>query len=316
MARLAALIVLLIPSCVHSQPNTQLDELSRTSSPYDLARYIDSHTGFEWESLWRAMGITDPPSMQPCEPPGNSCTVHLFTEFQPTQVILVVENWPFSAYLRFRADGTAWRYAGAFEAYHKNYPPRHEITRMNDKTFLRISNQGASGSDIDSEVESWLDLSLPGFRPVFGFTVQGRENRFGFGVSRRVHANARPGFAEETIELDLEVHYSMYEDRDLGFARYTGIYGRATNRERFSLQAVRAGAETITQQDFEELANISGADSPQPSNEKLLTYTLPSLKEIAIGPDDEARGWLKSILEFCNDSAEKRELQALLSRKQ
>jgi hypothetical protein len=68
---------------------------------------------------------------------------------------------------------------------------------------------------------------------------------------------------------------------------------------------------TASNGDFEELANISGG----PSNERLLVYALPRLKEIATGSDAENKEWLRSVVARCNETPEKRTLQALLGDK-
>ena len=85
---------------------------------------------------------------------------------------------------------------------------------------------------MNSEYEVWLDVSLPHLKPVFEFMVQGSENRMGRGVSRTVHATAILDSHTETIDVQLQVPFSMYNhDLDLGFETYMATYGRArTNR--------------------------------------------------------------------------------------
>jgi hypothetical protein len=185
--------------------------------------------------------------------------------------------------------------------------------------FLRISGQGASGSDVDSEIETWFDLTQTGFEPVFRYTVQGSENRMGVGVSRRIRATAWSDFDTnaETIRLNLEVRYSSSYDTDLGFAEYEATYQRRANQSKFSLQKVTQSAPNepaISSKDFEDLANIDFGDPPVPSNERLLAYTLPRLKQIASSKDEQDRGWLRSVLGFCKDTPERRTLLELLAK--
>ncbi len=306
MFRLIALAILAIPLCAQNMAN-----------PYDLVRSIDSHNS-NWTSLWNAPRITEPRSLPRCDPSTTwPCSVDVITVLKPSQAIVALSGWPESTYLRFLEDGSGWRYAGLEDAIVKNYGRRYEISRIADKPFLRISSQGANGSDVDSEIESWFDLSLPDFEPVFEFTVQGSEIRFGVGISRWVHANALA--AGESIEVDLEVLYSESLYVDLGLARYKATYARQPNQKRFSLREVHpffSDAPEISNKDFEDLANIDGTTmNERPSNERLLVYTLPRLKEIASGPDSEVKEWLRDILSRCKDTPEKRALQALLERK-
>ena len=93
---------------------------------------------------------------------------------------------------------------------------------------------------------------------------------------------------------------------------------RQPNEKRFVLKDVRPwedGTAAITKEAFEDLVNISGDDIPRPSEEQMLVYTLPRLKEIAAGPDAEARQWLKEVVDSCKDTPEKRELEAILKSK-
>jgi hypothetical protein len=242
------------------------------------------------------------------------------TVFKPSQVILALSGWPESTYLRFLENGPRWRYAGTQSAMVKNYGGRHEVSRVADKPFLRISSQGANGSGIDSEIETWFDLTLPDFEPVFGFTVQGAEHRMGIGVSREVRATAAYSgdIPSETINLDLEVRYLLGYTIDLGFARYRATYQRPASERKFSLREVHpllSGAPAISSKGFEDLANIDGATiNERPSNEQLLIYALPRLEEIASGADAENREWLRSVLSFCKDTPEKRTLLELLAK--
>ena len=241
--------------------------------------------------------------------------------FKPEQVIVAVQTLAYEIYLRFFRQGATWKYAGSTDSYKKNHAGRHEITRIGDKTFLRISGQGASGSDWDSEVESWYDLSRQDFEPVFGFTVQGGENRF-TGVSRDVWASAAPGSGpisttgSETIDVDIAITFSVLHERNLGTARYLATYERMPKQKKFTVREVKPIAGTtikLSNKDFELLANIDVDDGP--ATERMFVYALPGLKAVASGSNQKDREWLKSVLAQCKDTPEKRELQKLLDRK-
>lgn len=320
MFRLLALALSALSLFGQNPARSADDELGRaTRNPYDLASFISSHPNFQWAPLWKALHVADPPDIGGCdEQPNRLCSVDLITLFKPSQVILAIAGMPSDTYLRFLQDSSGWRYSGSHNTYRKNFAEKHQISRIGGKPFLRVSQQGASASNWDSEVEQWLDLSRPEFVPVFAFTVQGNENRMGFGVSRRVHAYAVPGpdHSPETLSVHLEVWYTMHYDRPLGFAKYDAVYERTAKQTRFSLREANpslGNGPELAKKEFEELANIDVDGGP--SNEQLLVYALPGLKEIASGSNGEEKGWLRSVLSYCKDTPAKRILQALLDAK-
>jgi hypothetical protein len=284
-------------------------------NPYDLAKSIDSHN-VDWASIWKRLGAAKPPETPQCDA-DFPCSASVITALKPSQAIVAVLGLPADVYLRFLETGTGWRYAGSYGAIEKNFGRRYEISRMFDNSFLRVSSQGANGSNWNSEVEAWFNLSQPDFKPVFAFTVQGSEDRMGLGISREVHADVLGwGANPDTIELDVEVRYSSGYDIDLGFARYKATYERPAKQSKFSLREVhpfRSDSPAISNKAFEDLADINVDGGV--SNEQLLVYTLPRLKQIASGSNADALGWLRSVLSVCKDTPEKRTLQALLARK-
>jgi len=285
---------------------------AQTTTPYDLARFLSSHKETEWKSMWKAWGIpkADIPG---CDSPG-SCTVDLVTLSAPPQAIIVIQSLPSDYYLRFRNVGPNWRYAASTSTFNKNFGRRYEIAQIAGTPFLKISSQGANGSNWDSEIESWFDLSSKKFEPVFAFTPQGNEFRTGFGVCRDIRAFASEGM-EGTIELDIEIRFSLLRKIDLGFARYKAHYERAGNEAEFKrIRITPAGgsARPVSKDDFEKLVNIETEDGP--SESQLVEFAMPRLREIASGPDTEDRQSLKEGIEYWEDSPAKRELLALIAR--
>lgn len=211
----------------------------------------------------------------------------LITVLNPPQVILTVQSAVDDTYIRFLSAGAGWRYGGTAGTFKKNYRGRHELVRIGGKPFLTIAGQGANGSDWDSEVESWLDLSKPEFKPVFGFTTRGDEVVGGFGLGRRVLARATPGPAGnevDSIELDVEIVSTKSYDQELGHARYKATYERKPGASEFTLSRVEPFSKDtwgITDADFEKLSTID-VDNDL-TKEQLLVYALPGLKAIATG---------------------------------
>jgi hypothetical protein len=218
-------------------------------------------------------------------------------------------------YLRyFGSEDKGWRVGGSYAAPIKNYPRRHGIARVGGKPFLQIASQGVTGSDVSSEIENWFDLSQPSLEPAFSFAPQGHQNRLGFGVSRTIHASASPGAIgpTETIELILEVRYSGFEI-DLGAGEYSATFERGPQQKSFTLrkaETIQARPQTISNKAFEDLVDLNEG----PTNEQLLIYALPRLKEVAAGKNADAKEWLKLMLSNCKDTPEKRTLLELLAK--
>ena len=313
MSRVVTAMVFSWMAFAQKTPDSEL--VSASKSPYDLARYIDSHTNFDWKPLWNSLGLVDA-SLLPCEWPAG-CSTELLTVLEPQQTVLVIDTqWNAEVYVRyFGSESGGWRRAGAYAVPIKNYPPRHQVSRLDRKSFLRIAAQGVSGSDVSSEVEQWIDLNQPDFKPVFAFTTQGHQSRLGFGISREIHASARPDIIGqvETIKINLEVRYSGI-DVDLGgWSQYTATYERDPQQKDFTLRDVKSGltgSSTMSNKEFEDLVDLDAG----PANEHLLVYALAGLKEVASGKNVNAKEWLRSMLGHCKDTPEKRELFELLAK--
>lgn len=283
-------------------------------SPYDFARYIESHPGADVTPVWKSMGVADGPGqVARCEPsPGvGPCEIEIITLLDPSQVILLLEGRGWDDYLRFLQDGQRWRFAGAARAFLKNFPRRHEILRIGDKPFLVVSEQGISGTGVDSEGQTWYDLTAPDLAPVFSFTVQGEE--FGSLIRRSIRGNANGGRAGgvDSISLTVRVDFDL-QGRHLSSLQYVALYQRAPGGREFSLKSVGSGGEPVSIKEFEAVSDIH--DDPLPF-EQVLIYALPGLKQIASGSDAEARGELREYLAVCKDTPEKKTLLDLLGRR-
>lgn len=289
--------------------NAPEPEIARAAkSPYDLARYIDSHEKIDWPTLWRALGIKPDLGLS-CS---SDCVTELIVVENPEQAILIVEAFlQYDVYLRFGKGAAGnWRFGGEYHAWIRGeHPRRHEIYRVGNTRFLRVLRQGPRGSGVDAEVEDWLDLSRTGVQPVFSFTVRGHEDVLGVGISREIDADASATSPTE-IELNSTVYFSC-PTGDLGRFEFVGVYRRAPGGN-FALQEAHAAypPALIPNQDFKGLSEIGGL-----SQEIEVKYTLPRLKEIAAGNNDDAKKWLKYLLSRTGDTPEKRALLALMGEK-
>lgn len=180
------------------------------------------------------------------------------------------------------------------------------------RPYLTITEQGASGSGLSTEVDTWLDLADSEFRPVFSFTSAGEINPRFQTISRRVQATVsslKTAPAESiTVMHWVDFFAATSDDLNLLVGRRSdeATYTRMHPGERFLLDKQRSkiSADEVHRL-YEDLdANIS--------NEDFLKYDFESLREIASGSDPPAKRWLREFLTQCRETSEKRQLAALL----
>jgi hypothetical protein len=193
----------------------------------------------------------------------------------------------------------------------KNHPHRHEVVHgRGDQVYLRVSTQGASGSDIDSEVEQWFDLVRPEFAAVLSLPVVGHEQRHGFGISRRFRSTIR------SLEADSRHLIAAFEvtllvlGRPVGEVRYRAVYvPDATGMMRLS---EASGPGSL--QDFQSMLTI-GDDGP--SNEFLLPHAFAGLRALALEArrsksPDLADGLRFLLRQMKPNNSQVRQLKAIL----
>lgn len=305
MYRFAA--VVLFSSVGLAQSPQQAEIVQAAKSPYDLARYINSHDDIEWEPLWQALGVDQQLGL-PCS---RNCSAEIMAIENPEQVILIVNaSLPFDAYLRFeKGSADEWRVTGKYFAnVWDGNPHRHGIVRAGSTQFLVVSAHGGHGSGLDEEREDWFDLSGASFQPVFSYSVRGHFDIMGAGISTEIEAGAYPSSSVE-IELHLTVYLSC-PSGGLGRFEFTGLYTRAADGD-FSLKEARTvyPASQIPRQEFDDFSRVG-----QASDEEEIKYAMPRLKEIAAGDNGDAKMWLRRILDRVGDTPEKRALLELLAK--
>jgi hypothetical protein len=311
---------LLLLTCLAASAQTATDLVLASKSPYDLARFIGSHTGFDWKPMWKALGVeaADAGNLFPCED-RSRCTTELLTFRGPDQTILRIHDGPWDSYLRYLGTrGGGWRFSGAFSPMSRYFPPRHETLRVGNKRFLRISDQGVNGSGWGSEYEEWFNLTQPDFAPVFTFSPQGwgldyMDDKTLQRVDHSYHEYASVQLDEpsETIRLSIHISFEVSDDKDdykLGSVTYLGVYRRASGQKKFSLRKAYPLLNEnapIPNQRFEALDG--GIEF---KNEEVLFYILKPLKRTAAGPDSPPKRWFRRFLAICEDTPEKLAIQA------
>ncbi len=236
--------------------------------------------------------------------------------FQSDQAIVLVQGdaTPADIYIRFlQTKDESWTFSGIQSAQIHNHPRRHEVDRSTGTPFLRIASQGIRGSDVDSEFEEVYDLTQPGFEPVFSFTVQGHQQRLGFGMSRKIFTYLSLG--NDAIDLTLEVHFSGVDasgEHDFGMTSYQAAFKRAANLKTFSFQAAhvgRPGKTSLTKDEFESLCDMNEG----PSDEDLIRFDFDGLKAVASGKDSSSKECLSRLLDRVKNTKEVVELRRLLN---
>lgn len=322
------LILLPLRSQVGVSPEAaELDyELSQSAhSPYDIQRFVDTHTAFRWEPLWKALNIPAKgfglPQME-CEArpdASRECSSELITVLNPPQIIVLLRGqFNLEVYLRFRADAPIdqsprWHFGGYYHPEDRWAPGLHRIVLLGKKPFLAFMTEGAHGTGLSTKWESWIDLSRSEFEPVFGYVTEGHLEALPIGgLSREVR-----GFVVsleddpvESITVNYHIDFQI-EQKDgamigVGDKEDDAVYSREQGGDfRFDERRSTASADQI----YQVYQNLDS----DISNEDYLRYTFKSLKSVAIGQYGEAsRIWLTNLVANSKDTPEKIELNALL----
>jgi hypothetical protein len=321
MLRLTTLLLFAFPAFPQNAPSPQDAELARAAkNPYDIARFVDSHQGFDWNVLWKALGA-EPLMIQPCgflSSGTRQCSTELITVLNPDQVILLLKGdaTPADIYLRFlQQKNGGWRFSGAFWDLIQQHKRRHEVDRSTGKPFLVVSADGIHGSGVDEEVECWFDLIQPEFQPALCFPLEGYQRRFAFEISRKIRGSMLAGSKNDEISGSLDVSFLAWDERGeehyLGAASIVAVYTRAPEAKKLTFQRANYGfgrGPRVSKAEFEALMNLYEG----PSNEDLMRYIMPRLREIASGRNDATKNWLKLFLSKAQNTPEVRELKALL----
>jgi len=307
-----SLLGLILPAAVLGQVDEELARAAK--SPYEIARFVDTHSSFQWEPLWKALGIHgDDVFMQPCEQEGGSkCYEELVTVLDPFQVILLLRHelpGP-EVYLRFFRQGgltdrVPWRFGGYYSPLVKYFEPRHRTFRLGTKPFFAVTQQGVSGSGVSSEIEGWIDLTLPTLKPVLRITSKGYWSSPPEGISMETSGHVVATESAPTERIEVFYSATLTHNEKLLANRST----KATYTRRGRNFAFDADRSNVSEAEVEKIYDVGEA-----TNEDYLRYFLPDLKRVATGKDAELKQWLKEFLEGSKDTTETRELLELLRK--
>ena len=289
--------------------------LEAAKDPSTMARFLESGTPFAWEELSQAKHIDFGAGLI-CGRKEFNCTTELIGVVNPDQTILLAKGLFGDLYLRYKRDlkGT-WMLTGATSVEIRNYPRRHEIERAGGVPFLKISGQGYRGSDIDSEVEVWFDLSSANFKSIFSFSPQGASDFPAARLGRRYTGIASlTGRDSIAVTYDV-VFYGGHEDQVLGTLTFKVRYRRVGGAGEFQPVETLLDGKTSGQawRELDSILTLDGDEKhPEPTPEDLVGYDFAGLKAVVQGQDFEAKTWLREFLAGVKGTPEVLELRRLL----
>jgi hypothetical protein len=316
----ALLLWVSISALLHPWPalaDADADLVRAAKSPYDLARFVDTHPDFDPAPLWKALGI-DRYMVDSMPFPASGCSEELIAVLDPPQAIVLLRggigHWQ-EVYLRFRRPAGLdqpgpWTFAGYFLNTLRPIDSKHELIRFGSKPYLLVtSEQQQAGVGWRAVDQTWIDLTAARLQPVFELTVEDYDSvPLSIGLRSTgyvVSLDATP-VERITVAYDVRFEFPFPATGDLGSRSGQAVYTR--RGDRFVFDAA------LSKTPKAEIDKLYRFDTEQrPSNEDRLRYTLPELKKIAAGADAGHKAWLKEFLAECGNTPEKREIQALLS---
>ncbi|BDC51964.1 hypothetical protein F183_A42790 [Bryobacterales bacterium F-183] len=260
--------LVLITSILCQQPSPA------TLTPDALVEAIESKHPIDWK------GVQSPPCAEACVAETIS-----YTKPRPQRIIKIAGH-PSTVYIRYvQAKDSTWKLSGTFESHTWNHPPRHEVSqdRVTGKRYLRIASQGARGSGVDEEVETWFDLAADDFAPLLTIPTTAHHDPASAGIGRRLHTYA--SIHNGTVEATFEMHFKL-DDTEVAIREYTATYRQPSPGAKFELSTVKPEVQLTALLDFDAA----------PSEDTLLKIILPELQAIAKGNNPAARATVNLYL--------------------
>ncbi len=294
-------------------------DLARAArSPEAIYQFVQTHSAIAWSPLLDQLGIDRKKITLPDCNEEYRCSAELIAVPRlPAQTIVLLRHdySMIELYLRFSSarqpDGTAqWRFAGYFNPWAKYFPLSHRVFAFGSRPYLAATEQGISGSGLSSKVETWMDLSLPDFNPVFSYTMTGEYLASQNGwLSRKIHGKVAL-FEQspiESITVNYDISFVRANGRSVATRSDTLVYERAGDGK-FALD------EKLSTASLEQTKRLYGIYEYGLACEDFLRFSTPSLKELAAGADNDRKRQLRDLLVECPDTPEKRLLTELLGK--
>lgn len=306
--------------------NQKKKHASPLLSPYDVKRLIDEQSNESLESYWRKLGVK-PSYFAMCEEIDNA---DLFAEEldgkRGNELLLRLHNeWTtrFVLYVQhLREDESVeWRHVDLLDLEYQKYAPAEYRTQYEEnggKKWLIISPRTASGTGVSAHSDSWYRITAKGFNEVLTYPKEGHEDQNWTetcerNVSSEITRNAKTESGDE-IEVKMTIVFNCfapqnYDVGDFEFSKEQPLFfSRINSKGNFALDEAKS---KITKEVLDAVFDI-GSESLTP--DIFLKYNLPELEKAVTQSNEGARNWLRSLLDKCGESSEKRQLQQLLSK--
>jgi hypothetical protein len=300
------------------------DELiAAAASPYSLAKYVETHSDFDDDSLWKRLtpGLKEW-SLPRCDDFFRGiapCSCELITVVDPFQVIAVVESKfsKFQTILKYQRDATdSWRITGVYDPYVKYFKSEHTVLRFGEKPFLVVTGQGMAGTGLSSTIDYWIDLTQEDLDPDFSFTSKGHYSPQPDGIQAEVMGlvSALESGPKERITVSFDIDFQAIQRgekiADLGRRDDTVVYERTSDGYFDIVPPASTASSADVDMFYEGLADSDTDVTPA----DFVRFNLKGLTRVARTGSAEARAWLSSYLTLCPGTPESIQLNALLAQ--
>ena len=294
-------------------------------SPYDIEYFIEDHPQSDLSRLWQRLGVplaednsNDKEVLRSC----NHCKADRFQydlDGEPGDEVLLrisdrlSESYTFLVLQMEANRSDYWKLLGHINAWGKYKSAQHTILIADGRPWLIIQGQGASGSGVALYIDRVFEVTKRGLRQVATYPSGGFQSGIPDGPTkefsgRLISCQVKGNQAIVTIEF--AINYSIWsvserQDRPLFNKRQKAILTRSMGSERRA--TVDRTRSEVSQHELESVFNIDSMTEAD-----FLKYNYSQLLEIAGGRDGSRKRWLRTYLQTCDNSPEKRALAQLV----
>jgi hypothetical protein len=290
-------------------------------SPYEIKQYIEEHQKDEYVSLaefWSRLGIEAEEWTK-----YGTCEAAIFAlslgRGEGTTVMLRLydpSGWSMGGtrYLFFKPSATAretdWRFLGYVDFEDQRYEiPEHSVITSGADHWLVLNILSGRGSGYGLHHDQWYEIDDNGVRLVLSYPsdkfLAWRNPIPVLEASSRI-IGATTESDRTTVVIQFTAAYVLYvgahsnEKIDLWARTQSAVFVRSSRQEPFRLDAHQS------QLSNKEVEAVYAGEGP--SNKEILRYNFDELEEIATGPNERSKEWLRSYLSECRDTPEKERL--------
>jgi hypothetical protein len=308
------------------------------TNPFEIRDRIAADPGFDVAALWRELGISpelhtiygrvgikqDSPALfDACD----NCVAEIHqVSFGPEGDGVILKAYQQRGLSRFLvflplqdapADSPQWQFIGhADHDFARYHLPQHRTVILGGGHYFVMTAQGVSGTGVSLEFERWYEVTATNMKELLTLPVRGHECADGASLCRRFEAAvAMNGSTDRRVGVTFTVTYhgnrflldgASFEDIPLFTRRQQALFVRDDVLQDFTLSSRESG---ITMDEIRSVYNVGtliGGD--------FIRFNTDALKDLASGPDSEARQWLAKYLLSCEPTPERDRLRGFFIR--